>query len=96
MFNFNYYLLINKPTWLGETSSTAIEHIWTNITNTEVTSGIIVRNIADQFSVVQCSALGDLIFQKQHASRCFTPDSLEKFLSTLKEVDLKPVLQKLD
>ena len=58
MFSFNYYPLINKPTRLGETSSTAIDHIWTNITNTKVKSGIIVHNIADHFPVVQCSALG--------------------------------------
>ena len=32
MFSSNYYPLINKPTRLGETSSTAIDHIWTNIT----------------------------------------------------------------
>ena len=31
MFRFNYYPLINKPTRLGETSSTAIDHIRTNI-----------------------------------------------------------------
>ena len=37
---------------LGETSSTVINHIRTNITNTEVTSGIIVHNIADYFPVV--------------------------------------------
>ena len=96
MFSFNYYPLRNKPTRLGETSSTAIDHIWTNITNTEVKSGIIVHNIADHFPVVQCSALGDPILQKQHASRYFTPNSLEKFHSTLKKVDLSPVLQELD
>ena len=96
MFSFNYYPLINKSMRLGETSSTAIDHIWTNITNTEVKSGIIVHNIADHFPVVQCSALGDSIFQKQHASRYFTPNSLEKFHSTLKKVDLSPVVQELD
>ena len=81
---------------LGKTSSTAIDHIWTNITNTEMKSGIIVYNIADHFPVVQCSALGDLILHKQHASRYFAPDSLEKFYLTLKKVDLSPVLQELD
>ena len=81
---------------MGETSSTAIDHIWTNITNTEVKSGIIVHNIADYFPVVQCSALGDPILQKQHASRYFTPNSLEKFYLTLTKVDLLPVLQELD
>ena len=63
MFSFNYYPLINKPTQLGETSATAIDHIWTNTTSTEVTSDIIVHIIADHFPVVQCFALGDLIFQ---------------------------------
>ena len=96
MFSFNYYPLINKQTRLAETSSTAIDHIWTNITNTEVKSGIIVHNIADHFPVVQCSALGDPIFQKQHASRYFTPNSLKKFHLTLTKVDLSPVLQELD
>ena len=96
MFSFNCYPLINKLTRLGETSSTAIDHIWTNITNTEVKSGIIVHNIADHFPVVQCSALGEPILQKQHALRYFTPNSLEKFHLTLKKVDLSPVLQELD
>ena len=96
LFSFNYYPFINKPTRLVETSSTAIDHIWTNITNTEMKSGIIVHNIADHFLVVQCSALGDPILYKQHASRYFTPNSLEKFQSTLKKVDLSPVLQELD
>ena len=59
-------------------------------------SGIIVHNIADHFPVVQCSALGDPILQKQHASRYFTRNSLEKFHFTLKKVDLSPVLQELD
>ena len=96
MFSFNYYPLINKPTRLGETSSTAIDHIQTNITNTEVKSSIIVHNIADHFPVVQCSALGDLILQKQDASKYFTPNFLEKFHLTLKKVDLSPVLQEID
>ena len=96
MFRFNYYPLINKPTRVGETSSTAVDHIWTNIIYTEVKSDIIVHNIADYYPVVQCSALGDPILQKQHASRYFTPNSLEKFYSTLKKVYLSPVLQELD
>ena len=60
----------------------------------QVVSGIIVHNIADHSPVVQCFALADLIFPKQHASRCFTPHYLEK--TTLKKVDLSPVLQRLD
>ena len=62
MFSINYYPLINIPMPLGETSSTAIDHIWINIINTEVTSGIVVHYSADHFLVVQCSGLGDLIF----------------------------------
>ena len=92
MFSFNYYPLINKPTRLGETSFTGIDHIWTNITNTEVKSGTIAYKIADHFLVVQCSALGDPILQKQHASRYFTPNSLENFYLTLNKIDLSPVL----
>ena len=39
-----------------------------------------------------CSVSGELIYQKQHAS----PDSVEKYHSTVKEVDLSYVLQKID
>ena len=81
---------------MGETSSTAINHIWTNITNTEVKSGIVVHNIADHFPVVQCSALEDPILQKQYALKYFTSNSLEKFYLTLKRIDLSPVLQELN
>ena len=61
-----------------------------------MTSDVIVQvvYIRDNFPVVDCSALGDLIFQKQHGSRYFTPNSLEKFHPTLKKFELSSVLQK--
>ena len=50
MFSFNYYPLINKPTRITENKNSAIDHIWTNITNTKISSGIITYSLADHFT----------------------------------------------
>ena len=60
MFSFNYYPLINKPTRITEKSSSTIDHIWTNFTNTKISSGIIVHPVADHLPIFQTSIIGKL------------------------------------
>ena len=80
---------------MSKTSSTAIDHIWTNITNTEE-KWYYCSQYYGSFLCCAMLCIRNLILQKQHASRYFTSDSLEKIHLTLKKVDLSPVLQELD
>ena len=96
MFNFKFYPLINKPSRISDTSSTAIDHIWTNITGSTINSAILVHNIADHFPVYQNCNLGDLVHQKQHFSRFFSLRSLQKFHAILEQVDVSPVFEEYD
>jgi hypothetical protein len=43
--------LIDKPTRITDFSSTLIDNIWTNTTNTKLTAGVIVNDISDHFPV---------------------------------------------
>ena len=51
MFGESFYSLINPPPRITATSSTTIDHIWTNITNKNILSGILVDNIADHLPI---------------------------------------------
>ena len=55
MFNSNFYPLINKPTRITGSSASTINHIWTNVTNTRINSGIITHCVADHLPVKQVS-----------------------------------------
>ena len=60
MFNYNFYPLINKPTRITDSSSSAIDHIWTNLSNTSIKSGIIAHCVADHLTVIQVSIIGKI------------------------------------
>ena len=47
MFNHTFYPHINKPTRLTKTSATCIDHIWSNIYDTDIVGGIISETVAD-------------------------------------------------
>ena len=49
MFSYSYYPIINHPTQITDGSSTCIDHIWTNIKDREITSGIFTDEIADTY-----------------------------------------------
>ena len=58
MFSFSFYPTINHPTRVTDTTATSIDHIWTNIANRPITSGILTDRIADHMPVFQTSNLG--------------------------------------
>ena len=51
MFNSNFYPLINKPTRITSSSASTIDHIWTNVTNTCINSGIITHCVTDHLII---------------------------------------------
>ena len=48
MYDYSFYPIINKPTRITQSSSTCIDHIWTNIHDKSSSSAIITHKIADQ------------------------------------------------
>jgi hypothetical protein len=62
--------LIDKPTRITDFSSTLIDNIWTNTTNTELTAGDIVNDISDHFPL----KINKLITKQKHKA-LFIKDS---------------------
>ena len=60
MFNENFYPLINKPPRITDSSSSAIDYTWTNVSNISIKSGIIAHCVADHLLVIQVSNLGKI------------------------------------
>ena len=60
MFNNNFFPLINRLTRLTNNCASTIDHIWTNITCVNITSGIFVRTVSDHFPIFQISEIGKL------------------------------------
>ena len=67
----NIILLICKPTRIIENKHSAIDHIWTNITNNKILSGIITHSIADHLPIIQIPVIGEITYEK-NVMRCFT------------------------
>ena len=91
MFKYNFYPLINKPTKITDSSSSAINHIWTNVSNTSMKSGIIAHCVADHLPVIQVSNLGKIETNSVSKVRCYTLSNLIKFSAFLNNADLYDV-----
>ena len=96
MFSFKFYPLINKPSRITDTSSSAIDHIWTNITGSSIISAILVHKVADHFPVYQNCDVGAMVHQKQQFLRHFSPKSLLKFQGKLEQVNVSSVFEEHD
>ena len=55
MFEHCFYPHINLPTRITTTSATCIDHIWSNIYDCDVVSGIFSETISDHMITFQCS-----------------------------------------
>ena len=89
---FYDYPLINKPTKITENKHSAIDHIWTKITNTKISSGIITYSITDHLPIIQTFVIGELTYHEKNVMRCFTPKYLQKFRTSVEQIDFSPVL----
>ena len=86
--NYNFYPLINKPTRITDSSSSAIDRIWTNVSNTSIESGIIAHCIVDHLPVIQVSNLGKIKTNPVPNVRCYALSNLRKFRASLENADL--------
>ena len=92
MFNNMFYPLINCPTRISDTSATTLDHIWTNITCTNIKSGILAHNISDHLPVIQVSELGKVKTITPMNNLCFSPSNLSHFRSSLETADFNNVV----
>ena len=57
MYDHSFYPIINKPTRITQSSSTCLDHIWTNIHDKNISSVIITHKIADHSPVIQSTKI---------------------------------------
>ena len=88
IFNHNFYPLINKPTRITDSSSSIIAHIWTNVSNTCIKSGIIAHCVADHLAVIQVSNLGKIKTNTVPNVSWYALSNLTKFSISLENADL--------
>ena len=69
---------------------------WTNTTNTKISSGIITCSIADHLPIIQTSIIGELTYHEKNVMRCFTPKYLQKFRTSVQQIDFPPVLNEIN
>ena len=96
MFNNSFYPLINKPTRITDSHSSTIDHIWTNIMVTNITSGIIVHCVADHLPVLQVCKFGELKICSVPKTRSFALCNIQKFKSSLETADVSDIFDRTD
>ena len=88
MLEYNFYPLINKPTRVSNSSCTAIDHIWCNLTNAFINSAIITHEISDHLPIMQVSKVSEpLLKMKSNAGRSYTVNNLKKFSESISKID---------
>ena len=96
MFNNNFYPLINKPTRITDSHSSTIDHIWTNIMVTNITSGIIEHCVVDHLIVLQVCKFGKLKICSVPKTRSFALCNISKFKSSLETADVDDIFDRAD
>ena len=82
------YPLINKPTRVSNSSCSAIDHIWCNLTNASINSAIITHEISDHLPIMQVSKVGEpLLKMKSNTGRSYTVNNLKKFSESISKID---------
>ena len=97
MFDNSFFSHINKPTRITRTSATCIDHIWSNIYDQDILSGIITEKIADHMTTFQFSKLDLPILQKSEKITFEKIDNI-KFAKILNDKNVDDILhsQNLD
>ena len=96
MFHQKFLPLVNCPTRMTDTCASAIDHIGTNVTCTNIKSGILVHDISDHFFIKQASEIGKL---RQHLlvnNLFFSTSNIMNFKTTLENTDFNSVITDFD
>ena len=88
MLEYNFYPLIDKLTRVSNSSCSAIDHIWCNLTNASINSAIITRKISDHQPIMLVSKVGEpLLKMKSNAGRSYTINNLKTFSKSISKID---------
>ena len=88
MLEYNFYPLINKPTRVSNSSCSAIDHVWCNLTDASINSAIITHKISDHLPIMQVSKVGEpLLKMKSNAGRAYTTNNLKNFSESISKID---------
>ena len=96
MFTRGFIPLITKPTRITDHSATLIDHIYTNKTDTNMTSGIITTDISDHFGMLTCfgrARNNNTHIETDTKSRTYSNTNMATFNRLLETVDFSRVLQ---
>ena len=91
MFENCYFPLINKPTRITDSSASVLDHMWTNIHDESIKSGISTSPISDHlpvFMYLNCDSQPKS--PTPNLTRCFS--STNKFKSVLENIDINLIL----
>ena len=96
IFTHGFIPLITKPTRITDHSATLIDHIYTNRTDTNMTSGIITTDISDHFGIFTCfgrARNNNTHIETDTKSRTYSNTNMATFNKLLETVDFSRVLQ---
>ena len=65
MYDHSFHPIINKPTRITQSSSTCIDHIWTNIHDKNISSAIISLSLIRSLTIYQLFKALELLISKQ-------------------------------
>ena len=92
MFDNSFYPHINIPTRITATSATCIDHIWSNVYDSDIVCGVIPETIADHMITFQCS---DILISKSHSSptaKTFTKTDYDMVVPLLNSIDTEDIM----
>ena len=95
MFENSFFPVINHPTRITDTSATVLDHIWTNISNHAIKSGIITSPISDHLPVLACTNIESKqkeLCENLTKRRKFASRNYARFNTELQHIDIEPVL----
>ena len=83
MYSNSMRPLILRPTRIGNTSATLIDHIWSNCSNENVSSGIISCGVSDHFIVYAATGARRAVVPLTVSKRLISDASNENFSTEL-------------
>ena len=86
MFEHSYYPHINLPTRITGSSATCIDHIWSNLFDTDVVSGVISETIADHMVTFQCSDIDVSLVDSKNNNKSYKKTDFDKLSSLLTKI----------
>ena len=92
MLEGHYFPVINKPTRITDSSATVLDHIWTNLHQHQIKSGVILNPLSDLLQVYMYFNLNKQNSYRSQQKRSFTPQNITKFNEMLENIDIITIL----